>query len=51
MRNLARILFSISLMSVPASAKSNLIPKCPPGYDLAGTYCQNNSMGDIVLPN
>ena len=51
MRNLARILISVSLMSVPASAQSNLKPRCPPGYDLVGTYCQNNSSGDIVLAN
>jgi hypothetical protein len=51
MRNLGRILFTISLMSVPASAQSNLKPRCPPGYDLVATYCQNNSSGDIVLPN
>jgi len=51
MRNLALILLTVSLTSVPATAQSNIKPKCPAGYDLVGTYCQNNSTGDIVLPN
>jgi hypothetical protein len=51
MRKLALILLTVSLMSVPASAHSNIKPKCPSGYDLVGTYCQDNSTEDIVLPN
>ena len=51
MRKLALVFLTISLMSVPAAAQSNLKPKCPAGYELVGTYCQNNSTGDTVLPN
>jgi hypothetical protein len=51
MWKLALILLTVSLMSIPASAQSSIKPKCPAGYDLVGTYCQNNSTGDIVLPN
>jgi hypothetical protein len=51
MCKLALILLTVSLMSVPASAQSNIKPKCPVGYDVVGTYCQNNSTGDVVLPN
>jgi hypothetical protein len=51
MCKLALILLTVSLMSVPASAQSSIKPKCPAGYDIVGTYCQNNSTGDIVLSN
>jgi hypothetical protein len=51
MCKLALILVTVSLMSVPASAQSSIKPKCSTGYDLVGTYCQNKSTGDIVLPN
>jgi hypothetical protein len=45
------ILLTVPLLSVPVSAQSNMKPKCPAGYDLVGTYCQNNATGDIVLAN
>jgi hypothetical protein len=51
MCKLALIFLTVSLMPFPASAQSNIKPKCPAGYDLVGTYCQNNSTGDVVLPN
>jgi hypothetical protein len=51
MRKLALTLLTISLMSDPASAQSNFKPKCPAGYDLVGTGCQNGSTGDIVFPD
>jgi hypothetical protein len=51
MRKLALIVLTVSLMSVPASAQSNMKPKCPAGYDFVGTYCQSYSTGDIVLQN
>lgn len=43
------MVLTVSLLSVPVSAQSNMKPKCPAGYDLIGTYCQNNATGDIVL--
>ncbi len=45
------ILLTVCLTPVTGSAQSNMKPECPAGYDLVGTYCQNNSSGDIVLPN
>jgi hypothetical protein len=51
MCKLELIILTVGLVSVPASAQSSIKPKCPAGYDLVGTYCQNNSTGDIVLPN
>jgi len=51
MRKLALALLTISLTSVPASAQWNFKPKCPAGYDLVGTTCQNGSTGDIVVPD
>ena len=48
MRKLAFVIFTISIMSAPASAQAG---KCPAGYELAGAYCQSNSTGDVVLPN
>jgi hypothetical protein len=51
MRKFALIVLSISLMSIPALAQSNFKPKCPAGYDLVATVCQNNATGDVVLPN
>jgi hypothetical protein len=51
MCKLALIFLTVSLMPFPASAQSNIKPKYPAGYDLVGTYCQNNSTGDVVLPN
>jgi len=50
-RKLALIILTVSVTSVPASAQSHLKLKCPAGYDLAGTYCQSYSIGDIVAPN
>ena len=49
MCKLALIFLTVSLTPFPASAQSNTM--CPAGYDLVGTYCQNNSTGDVVLPN
>jgi hypothetical protein len=43
------VVLTVSLLSVPVSAQSNMKPKCPAGYDLIGTYCQNNATGDVVL--
>ena len=51
MCKLAVALLTISLMAVPGSARSNVKPECPAGYDLLGAVCQNGSTGDIVLPS
>jgi hypothetical protein len=51
MRKLALIFLTVSLMPFPALAQSNIKPKCPADYDLVGTYCQNNTTGDVVLPH
>jgi hypothetical protein len=45
------IVLTASSLSVQVSAQSNMQPKCPAGYDLIRTYCQNNATGDIVLAN
>jgi len=51
MRNLALTILTVSLLSVPAAAQSNDNPRCPAGYFLVGNLCQDDSNGDIVLPN
>jgi hypothetical protein len=51
MRKLALTILTVSLLSVPAAAQSNDNPQCPAGYYLVGSLCQDDSNGDIVLPN
>jgi hypothetical protein len=51
MRTLALAFVAIGLMATTAVAQSSAKLRCPAGYDLIGTYCQNSSTGDIVLPD
>jgi hypothetical protein len=46
MQRLALTLLAIGLMSVTAVAQSSTKTKCPRGYDLIGTACQNSATGD-----
>jgi hypothetical protein len=50
MQRLALTFLAISLMSVTAVAQSSSKTRCPRGYSLIGTICQNSSTGDVVLP-
>jgi hypothetical protein len=51
MQRLALALIAIVLMSATALAQSGTNKHCPAGYELIGTFCQNSSTGDVVLPD